>query len=419
MSDFDEELASLHMSAIRPQQCALTSQALIVLDEEKIGNGGGLALDTPLPTPSGWSTMEEVQSGDQLLSSDGQPCRVTAITHVQQRRCFRLTFDDGSTLVSDDMHRWVTFDAKELGCLLTKTPEWRERRRQSRPSQAKGKKSAIFTAALAARNSARLQTIAPIPTGTLRATGILAATLRTSSGRANHAIRLSAPMELPSVNLPIPPYTLGAWLGDGSSRNGQLTGKDEGILQRIRNDGFEVRSYRWSEVAHNIIGLKVKLRAAGLLQNKHIPLTYLRASFDQRLALMNGLMDTDGHAAIDGGCEFDGINERLVDGVLEVALSLGLKATKLTGLAKLNGVVIRPKWRVRFTTSLPVFGLLRKAQRLQVKTRRITGFRYLIGCTEVESVPTKCIKVDSTDNQFLAGRAMIPAQSAAFPRHST
>lgn len=392
-----------------PQTMAYNSQADIVFYGGAAGGGKGLALDTPLPTPFGWTTMGAVRQGDMLLAPDGRPCVVTATAPVQHRACFLLTFDDGAQLVADDVHRWVTFDAAELQ-RLSKTPEWRARRRATRPSAAKGNKSAAFTAAIAARNAARVHSYGP-PEGTMRDTAQLAATLRTTSGRANHAIRLTEPLALGVAELPVPPYTLGAWLGDGSSRNGQLTGEDEGILNRIRADGFEVRTYGWSDIAHNIIGLKVRLRAAGVLGAKHIPMAYLRASRDQRLALLQGLMDTDGHAALDGGCEFYGVNETLVDGVLELALSLGIKATKLQGVATLDGRVIGPKWRVRFTTSLQVFGLERKAQRLKTETRRTTAFRYLVSCGQIESVPTRCIAVDSPSRQFLAGRAMVPTHN--------
>lgn len=145
--------------------------------------------------------------------------------------------------------------------------------------------------------------------------------------------------------------------------------------------------------------------------NKHIPPTYLRASVAQRLALLQGLMDTDGHAALDGGCEFDNTSERLARDVLELALSLGLKATILEGAAKLNGVEVSRKWRVRFTTSLPVFGLTRKLERLNPAPRRTNAFRYLVACERVDSVPTRCIAVDSPTRQYLAGTSLIPTHN--------
>lgn len=392
-----------------PQTMAYESIADVVGFGGAAGGGKGLALDTPLPTPPGWVNMGDVQPGATLFDDCGHPCTVTAVSEVSHRPCFRLTFDDGSTLVADDVHRWVTFNAVELAALTRKSPEWRAARRATRPSRAKGSTSPARLAALAKLN-ARSTTTAP-PTGTMRNTAELHATLLAPNGRRNHAIPVAPSLDLPITDLPIPPYTLGAWLGDGSSRNGQLTGVDPGIWERIEADGFEVVHYARSEQAHNILGLQAKLRAGGLLQNKHIPAAYLRASHADRLALLQGLMDTDGYAASDGGCEFDGVNETLVADTLSLVRTLGIKATLTTGTAKLNGRVIGPKWRVKFVTQLPVFGLQRKLDRMKPTQRRVATLRYLVACEPVDSVPTRCIAVDSPTRQYLAGRALIPTHN--------
>lgn len=392
-----------------PQTMAYEATADVVGYGGAAGGGKGLALDTPLPTPTGWTRMGDVQPGDTLFDDRGQPCAVTAVSQVSRRPCFRLTFDDGSTLVADDVHRWVTFSAAELAALTRKSPEWRAARRARRPSRAKEGTSPARLAALAKLNARDTTTAAP--TGTVRDTSELYATLLTASGRRNHAIPVAPSLATLNRSLPIPPYTLGAWLGDGTSRNGQLTGIDAGVWARIGADGFKVVHYVHSEQAHNILGLQPKLRAAGLLQNKHIPPAYLRAGHADRLALLQGLMDTDGYAAPDGGCEFDGVNERLVADTLELVRSLGIKATLQAGTATLNGRVIGAKWRIKFVTGMPVFGLPRKQDRLRPTQRRVATFRYLVACEPVESVPTRCIAVDSASRQYLAGAAMIPTHN--------
>ena len=74
--------------------------------------GKALALDTPLPTPSGWTTMGSVAVGDQVLAADGTPTTVVAATEVMQDRpCFEVTFDDGSILIADAEHQWLDRDA--------------------------------------------------------------------------------------------------------------------------------------------------------------------------------------------------------------------------------------------------------------------------------------------------------------------
>ena len=66
-----------------------------------------LALDTPLPTPTGWTTRGEVAGGALLLDAEGQPTRVVAATEVLEGRpCYELTFSDGSVIVADAEHQW-------------------------------------------------------------------------------------------------------------------------------------------------------------------------------------------------------------------------------------------------------------------------------------------------------------------------
>jgi replicative DNA helicase len=78
--------------------------------------GKALALDTPLPTPTGWTTMGEVRVGDRLLGADGRPIQVVAATAVMRGRpCYAIEFDDGEVIVADEDHQWLTWDAREHG----------------------------------------------------------------------------------------------------------------------------------------------------------------------------------------------------------------------------------------------------------------------------------------------------------------
>ena len=76
------------------------------------GVGKALALDTPLPTPTGWTTMGEVAVGDELIGADGRPTTVVAATEVMlDRPCYEVEFSDGSVIVADAEHQWLTDDA--------------------------------------------------------------------------------------------------------------------------------------------------------------------------------------------------------------------------------------------------------------------------------------------------------------------
>src|SRR4051795_11174666 len=71
--------------------------------------GKALAIDTPLPTPTGWTTMGEVKVGDFVLGSDGRPTRIVAATDVMTGRpCYEIHFSDGSMLLADEQHQWLT-----------------------------------------------------------------------------------------------------------------------------------------------------------------------------------------------------------------------------------------------------------------------------------------------------------------------
>ncbi|MEO6205421.1 MAG: DnaB-like helicase N-terminal domain-containing protein, partial [Mycobacteriales bacterium] len=170
----------------------------LVVVAARPGIGKALALDTPLPTPTGWTTMGEVAVGDQLIGADGQATTVVAATDVLvDRPCFRVTFSDGTTIVADAEHQWLTHTRAE--------------RRGAKPSA-----------------------------GTVRTTSELATTVRcvTADQRANHSVPVATPLALPDAELSIPPYVLGAWLGDGHSAGARLTTIDHEILMWIEADGM-------------------------------------------------------------------------------------------------------------------------------------------------------------------------------------
>src|SRR5690242_16928005 len=129
--------------------------------------GKALALETPLPTPFGWTTMGLVRPGDLLLGADGKPTRVVAATDVMRGRpCFQVEFSDGEVIVADEQHQWVTWTSHAAGFV---------------PPQ-------VVT------------------------TGEMAAALRSAGGRPRFAVAVLRPLELPEADLLVPPYLLGAAL---------------------------------------------------------------------------------------------------------------------------------------------------------------------------------------------------------------
>src|SRR5439155_6667122 len=102
------------------------------------------------------------------------------------------------------------------------------------------------------------------------------------------------------------------------------------------------------------------LKRNNLLRNKHIPAEYLRASIHQRLALLQGLMDTDGGTESGSAVSFSNANRQISEGVYELVVSLGMKATLSTKATTHHDAHV-----VRFTPTLPVFRFERKLKRIR------------------------------------------------------
>lgn len=368
---------------------------LLVVAQE----GGGKALDvaTPVLTMRGWSTMGELVPGDRVFGPDGKPTSIQWCSPIQSGRpCYAVRFDDGSEIVADEDHLWrtVTYPDRQAG-------RW---------------------------------------VHSVRTTRDLADSVKARNGHVvNHAIECAAPVQFPpDLSLPVDPYTLGAWLGDGASRCGAFSSADEGIIDRIRAGGWEVRrisgSYAWWIGRTTVPALREdtramslagRLRSLGLIQNKHIPERYLSTSPEQRLELLRGLLDTDGCVSDSRGVgrgqgaariELTLTCERLARDAFRLILSLGIKPTIRESDAMLNGRKVGRRWRLNFQTDLDVFTLERKRERqFPLRTRRAKT-RYVVSVTAVPSRPVRCISVDHPDSVFLAGPSLIPTHNSVLLR---
>ncbi|MCW2620993.1 MAG: Deoxycytidine triphosphate deaminase, partial [Frankiales bacterium] len=170
-------------------------------------------------------------------------------------------------------------------------------------------------------------------------------------------------------------------------------------------------------------GLNSILRREGLLGDKHIPAYYLTAGYEQRLALLQGLMDSDGCADEIGRCEFVSTLEHLSLAVVELAASLGLRPVMRKKRVTLYGIEQSPGYQVKFTPHLPVFRLPRKLARIAPKLRQ-SRFRAVVAVRPVASVPVRCIQVAAQSGTFLIGRTYVPTHNSSLGRlglltHST
>jgi len=347
------------------------------------GAGKALALDTPLPTPYGWTTMERVQPGESLLGADGKPCRVLDVSLVEyDRRCYRVMFSDGASLIADADHQWFT---------------------QTRKERLSGSPGSVRTTQEIADSL-----VSVVGGDTKRLDG-------TTTARLNHTVPLAQPLHLPEIELIVPPYVLGCWLGDGRTGNARLTCAEPELIEEIRREGYEVeKKVEQSEHMWLIVGLGQQLAELGLLGEKHVPLEYLRASWVQRADLLGGIVDTDGYVDARGRTEVTLMEGRLADDVFELALTLGLKVTRKRSRAMLDGRFAGWRSRIWWRSDLQVARLARKRQDLTLPARTaMWGRRYIRAVTPIPSVPVKCVCVDSGDSLYLAGREMIPTHNSA------
>ncbi len=313
----------------------------------------GLALDTPLPTPSGWTTMGGVQVGDRLFSKSGEQCTVVGKSQVKQVRCYEVSFDDTSKVTCDEEHLWELEGGEVLG-------------------------------------------VQDVPVG-------------------SH-IRIAEPLSTPDVPLLIDPYVFGVWLADGKHTSGEITKPDAWVWDEIQRRGYSL-SHDYSERAqdgkcraHTVYGLRGQLKAMGVLGNKHIPPPYLRSGYSQRLALLQGLMDGDGNANPSRKqAVFTTVNEALSGQVVELLLSLGQRPNQSTVSAHGFGVTTTAYPIAFRPIGINPFLLPRKRDRIRPSwgagrsgTRRVVA---------IVGVPTQCIAVDSLDHTFLCSRNMIPTHN--------
>jgi replicative DNA helicase len=407
--------------------------------------GKALALDTPLPTPSGWTTMGEVAIGDHLIGADGHPVTVVAATEVMHGRpCYQVEFSDGEVIVADAQHQWVTWDlnARKAYDHYRKpgTPaypdDWTTWNSSCESStryspgdrdQLRYMRAAGFSAAqVGARFNRTAGAIAQQwgrpdirPRGEVRieprTTAEIASTLRLR-GQRNHAIPVVEPLDLPPADLPIDPYVLGYLLGDGDSNgSGRVAchpGDRKWLIEEFSAAGYPAHGIPSSAGHFYAKGIRSLWRRAGLTRAKHIPPSYLRGSYLQRLALVQGLIDSDGYVDAHGAFRFSNANERLVDGFNELAVSLGCTTQVHCRRRIRAGRLGQSAWDVIVPTALPLARLPRKALRARRCWKREQVSRYIVDARLVPSVPVRCVQVDSPDRLYLAGRSMIPTHNS-------
>ncbi len=345
------------------------------------GVGKALALDTALATPSGWTTMGQVQVGDLLVGDDGRPVPVVAATDVLDGRpCYAVEFSDGEIIVADAGHQWIT---RQLG--------------EPDPGPA------CDVSGIVSDRSARSRT-----------TWEIFRSLRVGS-QPNHCVPTAEPLQGDPVDLGIDLWVLGFLLGGGDGRGpGSVACRPadrEWAMKEFDRLGYDVSAA--GDPGRFVVECMTDTwRRCGLGQGLRIPDEALRGSPEQRLDLLRGLVDSAGDVDDEGRFRFAHPVGALVDGFRELVASVG----GLTGGPSTVGRRTDAPFHSPSEVIVPSVRMLARMPRKVVAARTVWSpdqqSRFIVDVRPVASVPVRCVQVANRTHLYLAGRSMVPTHNS-------
>lgn len=376
---FDLEKNSPHMKLVNPENGSVIAGEA----GDNIGRGGrssvyfkdeALVLCSQLLTPFGWSTIGQMKVGDEVYGADGTAQRITQIKDFDSRDIYEIKFRDGTFTKCSPYHLWTVdkiWGGKKRLTLNTK--DLADNYKYSSPG-----------------------------------------------GQTQYKYRIPTcdPVEFyTNSELPLDSYVVGALLGDGSVSQGsmEITSADKEIVDQVKKsipEGCEVRFRR--KYHYGINGLSKYVKKAGIYGccswEKFIPEKYKFTSIENRLALLQGLMDTDGSAS-GGNTTYHTTSEKLAGDVKFLVQSLG-------GTASLR---VKPDHRgyrdvyvlhVRIPDQFCPFRLTRKKDLLYKKqafSRTIVSVKKLD-----KKKPVRCLTVSNEDGLYLINDFIVTHNSAFY-----
>lgn len=373
---------------------------LVIVLAGDIVDGDHLALDTLIKTPEGWTTMGKIGVGDRVYDELGKVRTVIAKSPVYTDKiCYEIEFKSGEIIVASGEHPWVARDYQarkhHRPGVFVRTEQMFERIKYARGSKAH---------------------------------------------LSNWSIEPAVPLEggLLGDGLPVDPWLLGYWLGDGATSKAEIAvGLEDCDIATslIAQSGFKAEprlnglsgmtiavagENKWNRSESFYSGL----RKAGVLMQKHVPANYLGATKEDRLALLQGLMDSDGNCRSDGQCVFTNTNWALIEAVQELVVGLGAsscrtRSQKPSKPHMVNGlpvVGVKTVYQVLFTLNAPAFRFPRKSKKQKIAYKGSSQCRHFIkDIRKISPVPVQCLTTDAPSHLFLVGKHMIPTHNSIFP----
>ena len=354
------------------------------------GSGKAVSLLTPILTPNGWRKFGDLRPGDYVFHPSGKPTMVTKTHPIDRWDTWEVELSDGTI---------ETFTGEHL-FTVEEFVGGPKRKRRTLDVRTMAHEGLVFER--------------PLTKGSTKAT---------KAGVGKFALPETDPLEFPERDLPVDPWVLGYWLGDGTTGHGEATADVDDIphvRERLRAAGYDIGGV-WKKKEggrgrkFSILGLIGDLRKAGVLNEKHIPDTYLYASVEQRRSLIQGLMDSDGYVDKKGSAEYCQVRKQIADGMAFLLRSMGVKVNVRESEARLYGRVTGPRYRLTFKPyrHQNLVTLPRRAERVQEQRRKPIP-RVIKDVRQVAPVDARCISVAAEDGLYLVGETMVVTHNSPF-----
>lgn len=364
------------------------------LDKKKVGLiigglgfGKALADDENVVTPTGYKQIKDIKVGDYVIGSDGQPKMVLGVFPQGERDIYRVVFSDKTSCRCDKEHLWNVNSLRQ-------------------------RKRGTHRHGVSVRNpdySYKTKTLSQI-----MEEGLVVRKMR------NFRIQMTKPVEFTEHELKINPYLMGYFIGDGCMIKNTISCGYQDIefcTEELNKCGeeFTVKYHPKRNIYSLYFRKSFKDKMfhyfgeAKKSDSKFIPNEYKYNTIENRLALLNGLMDSDGTAAKNGTCLFNTKSKQLALDVRDIVLSLGGYATireKKTGYyskkyEKHIDCGIQYECTLTLTDpNIPMFRFERKQNRVKYRVK-YKECKYIDKIEYIGKQNAICIKVDSEDELFL------------------
>ena len=371
-----------------------------------------ISLKTKVFSEKGWKNLDEIAINDYVYTPKGKLTKVVYLSPIQtDSPCYEITFCDGTKIVADENHRWYVHSDKAFN-LNGLYPGWGRIPLDSDYAR----KGRITTKAIFENYKG---------TNARRNTNIF-------------YIPCAEPMQTSGFKLPVDPYYLGLWLGNGSRHTGVLTINQDYLPETIaafESKGMTARVYvdpKRSEgncralTIYEADGKTTYSKLKDIFdptQPKTFNPNWLLLSIEDRFELLQGMIDSDGNISKLGRIEFYNTSKSLADGFSMLAASLGFKprmrVRKVEGLNKQaqlkNGNTINSKkdiYACHFMAynDVTLSKLQFKQSNLKPRegNRSTESFqRRIVDVQPVSPVPVRCIMVEDEEHQFVCSEAFI------------